>query len=168
MEFFNLSSPTFTIYKPKSRSEKKKNHNPWADSVFLRVDKFYIQESIQMINADSVCFILLFVIPSEIIHQVINERLSRSPREQLSPPIATSFIWKVRNELLNENGGDELATTRKRKEHCQLSAHSLRTPELVRKVHGMMDKNRGKSIRDILLKAFKCLKEQQHIRNAIH
>ncbi|KAM3178811.1 hypothetical protein ACTXT7_001845 [Hymenolepis weldensis] len=47
---------------------------------------------------------------------------------------------KVRGELLNESSGDELAT-RKRKQHCQLSADPLRTPESVRDVHGMMDEN---------------------------
>ncbi|KAM3181991.1 hypothetical protein ACTXT7_013284 [Hymenolepis weldensis] len=51
--------------------------------------------------------------------------------------IATSFPSKVRKELLTENNADELAAMSKRKEHCQRSADSLRTPEFVRRVHGM-------------------------------
>ncbi|VUZ52516.1 unnamed protein product [Hymenolepis diminuta] len=39
--------------------------------------------------------------------------------------VARSFVCKVRKELPNENSGDELATTRRRKEHCQRSADSL-------------------------------------------
>ncbi|KAM3176656.1 hypothetical protein ACTXT7_006100 [Hymenolepis weldensis] len=62
--------------------------------------------------------------------------------------IARSFICKVRKEL-NENNADELAVTRKRKEHCQRPADSLRTPEFVRRVHGMMDENPEKSMRDL-------------------
>ncbi|KAM3182034.1 hypothetical protein ACTXT7_013213 [Hymenolepis weldensis] len=73
--------------------------------------------------------------------------------------VAISYLCKVRKELLNENNGDELATTRKRKQHCQRSADSLRTPEFLRRVHGMMDENRDKSMRDILLKIIRCLKE---------
>ncbi|VUZ53162.1 unnamed protein product [Hymenolepis diminuta] len=42
-----------------------------------------------------------------------------------------SFVCKVRKEPLNENNGDELVVIRKRKEHCQRSADSLGTPELV-------------------------------------
>ncbi|VUZ49918.1 unnamed protein product [Hymenolepis diminuta] len=39
---------------------------------------------------------------------------------------ATSFPCRVRKELLNEKNGDELTTTRKRKQrHCQRSADSL-------------------------------------------
>ncbi|KAM3181526.1 hypothetical protein ACTXT7_014198 [Hymenolepis weldensis] len=66
----------------------------------------------------------------------------------------------VSKELLNGNNGDELAATRKRKQHCQRSADSLRTSESVRRMHGMMDENLGKTMRDILPKIFKCLKEQ--------
>ncbi|VUZ40953.1 unnamed protein product [Hymenolepis diminuta] len=51
------------------------------------------------------------------------------------PEVATSFVCKVRKGLLNENNGGELATTRKRKVHCQRSADSLRAPEFVRRVH---------------------------------
>ncbi|KAM3177819.1 hypothetical protein ACTXT7_003762 [Hymenolepis weldensis] len=72
-------------------------------------------------------------------------------------------------DLLNvvnyQKPGDELAAMRKRKEHCQRPADSLRTPEFVTRVHGMMDKNPGKSMRCILPKIIKCLKEQQNIRN---
>ncbi|VUZ51163.1 unnamed protein product [Hymenolepis diminuta] len=32
----------------------------------------------------------------------------------------------------------------------------------------MKDKNRGKSMRDLLLKIFKCPKEHQYIRNVVH
>ncbi|KAM3176126.1 hypothetical protein ACTXT7_007129 [Hymenolepis weldensis] len=35
-------------------------------------------------------------------------------------------------KLLNKNNGDELAATRKRKEHCQHPVDSLRTPECVK------------------------------------
>ncbi|VUZ39754.1 unnamed protein product [Hymenolepis diminuta] len=69
-------------------------------------------------------------------------------------------VCKVRKELPNENSGDELATTQKRKQHYQLSDHSLGTPEFVRRVHGMVDKNRTKSMPHIMLNIFKCLKEQ--------
>ncbi|KAM3177689.1 hypothetical protein ACTXT7_004021 [Hymenolepis weldensis] len=48
-----------------------------------------------------------------------------------------------------KSAGSNLATTRKRKEHCQRPADSLRTPEFVRRVHGMMDENPGKSIRHL-------------------
>ncbi|VUZ53522.1 unnamed protein product [Hymenolepis diminuta] len=41
------------------------------------------------------------------------------------PKVTTSFVCKIRKELLNENNGDELATMRKKKEHCQRSADSL-------------------------------------------
>ncbi|KAM3185161.1 hypothetical protein ACTXT7_006906 [Hymenolepis weldensis] len=34
--------------------------------------------------------------------------------------------------------------------------------------HGMMDENRGKSMRDILPKICMCVKEQQYIRNVVH
>ncbi|KAM3177469.1 hypothetical protein ACTXT7_004498 [Hymenolepis weldensis] len=45
--------------------------------------------------------------------------------------VATSSVSKVRKEP-SENNGDELAATRKRKEHCQHSADSsLRRPEFV-------------------------------------
>ncbi|KAM3186741.1 hypothetical protein ACTXT7_003711 [Hymenolepis weldensis] len=54
--------------------------------------------------------------------------------------VGTSFVCKVRKELVNEKNGDELATTRKRKQgHCLLSTDSLRIPEFVRRVHDMMD-----------------------------
>ncbi|KAM3188208.1 hypothetical protein ACTXT7_000706 [Hymenolepis weldensis] len=69
---------------------------------------------------------------------------------------------KVRRELLNENNGDGLAATNKRKQHCQHSADSLIKPEFVRKVHGMIDESPGKSMCDILPNIFKCLKEQQY------
>lgn len=52
--------------------------------------------------------------------------------------VARSFVCKVRKEL-NKNNSDELATS-KRKHHCQRS-DSLRTPEFVRRVHGMIDKS---------------------------
>ncbi|VUZ51105.1 unnamed protein product [Hymenolepis diminuta] len=55
--------------------------------------------------------------------------------------VARSFVCKARKELLNENNGHELAT-RKTKEYCQRFADSLRTPEF-----GLMDKNRGESMR---------------------
>ncbi|VDL59845.1 unnamed protein product [Hymenolepis diminuta] len=70
---------------------------------------------------------------------------------------ATSFVCEVRRELLNESNGDELGATGKRKQHCQRSADSLRTPEFVGRVHGMIDENPGKSMRDILPKIFKSL-----------
>ncbi|KAM3188443.1 hypothetical protein ACTXT7_000269 [Hymenolepis weldensis] len=73
--------------------------------------------------------------------------------------VARSSICKVRKELLNENNGNGLGATRKRREHCQCSV-SLRTPRFVRRVHGMIDENPGKSMRDIFLQIFKCLKEQ--------
>ncbi|VUZ49818.1 unnamed protein product, partial [Hymenolepis diminuta] len=38
--------------------------------------------------------------------------------------VPTSFVCKVRKEL-NENNADELATSKKRKEHCQRSAQLL-------------------------------------------
>ncbi|VUZ39049.1 unnamed protein product [Hymenolepis diminuta] len=38
---------------------------------------------------------------------------------------AISFVCKVRRGQLNQNNGDKLATTWKRKEHCQRSAGSL-------------------------------------------
>ncbi|KAM3178642.1 hypothetical protein ACTXT7_002130 [Hymenolepis weldensis] len=41
---------------------------------------------------------------------------------------------------------------------------SLTKPELVRRVHCMMDENPGKSMRDILPSIFKGLKEQQRGR----
>ncbi|VUZ55870.1 unnamed protein product, partial [Hymenolepis diminuta] len=44
---------------------------------------------------------------------------------------------------------EELAS-RKRKQHCQHSAYSFRTLGFVRRVHAIMDENRGKSMRDIL------------------
>ncbi|VDL16390.1 unnamed protein product [Hymenolepis diminuta] len=55
--------------------------------------------------------------------------------------VPTSFFGKVRKELLNENTGDELASTSKRKHLFNAlthsPAHSLGTPEFVRKVHDM-------------------------------
>ncbi|VUZ57431.1 unnamed protein product [Hymenolepis diminuta] len=50
--------------------------------------------------------------------------------------VAKSYDCRVRREL-NEKHGNELAITRKRKEHCQRSAHSLGTPVFVGRVHGM-------------------------------
>ncbi|KAM3185197.1 hypothetical protein ACTXT7_006860 [Hymenolepis weldensis] len=52
-------------------------------------------------------------------------------------------------ELLKQNNGNELVTSRKRKEQCQHSADSLRTSEFVRRVHGMMDGNHGKSMQHL-------------------
>ncbi|VDL18924.1 unnamed protein product [Hymenolepis diminuta] len=64
------------------------------------------------------------------------------PIANISKPVTSqSKPHSVRMELLNENNGGEMAATRKKKEHCQLSADSLRTPEFVRRVHGMMDEN---------------------------
>ncbi|VUZ52055.1 unnamed protein product [Hymenolepis diminuta] len=56
--------------------------------------------------------------------------------------IARSFLCISRKELVNEKGGDELTTTERRKGERALSTlcsltHSLRTPEFVRRVHGM-------------------------------
>ncbi|VUZ51572.1 unnamed protein product [Hymenolepis diminuta] len=85
--------------------------------------------------------------------------------------VTTSFVCKV-GKGLNEHNGDELAT-RKRKGHCQRLADSLRTPEFVRRVHGMAwhgmtNENPGSEC-DILPRIFKCLKEQQqYIRNVVH
>ncbi|VUZ50207.1 unnamed protein product [Hymenolepis diminuta] len=45
--------------------------------------------------------------------------------------VAKFFVRKVRKELLSENSGVELASTRKRKQHGQRSADSLTTPEFV-------------------------------------
>ncbi|VDL57518.1 unnamed protein product [Hymenolepis diminuta] len=74
--------------------------------------------------------------------------------------VVTSFACKVGKELLNENNADELGATRKRKERRQRSAESLRTSEFVRGVDGMIDKNHGKSMHNILPKILKCLKEE--------
>ena len=60
--------------------------------------------------------------------------------------IAISLIWKVRKKLKGNNG-DELAMS-KRKQHCQRS-YSLRTPEFVRRMHGVIDKNSRKSMRHL-------------------
>ncbi|KAM3176140.1 hypothetical protein ACTXT7_007094 [Hymenolepis weldensis] len=57
---------------------------------------------------------------------------------------------------------------RKRKEHCQPSADSLKTPKFVRRVHDTIDENRGKSMSEILPKILKCLKKQQYVRNVVH
>ncbi|KAM3175768.1 hypothetical protein ACTXT7_007881 [Hymenolepis weldensis] len=80
---------------------------------------------------------------------------------------ARSFVCKDRKEV-NEINGDEVVPTRKRKEHCQRSADSLRAPGFVRRVHGMMEESRGKSICNILPKIFKSPKKQQYLRNVIH
>ncbi|VUZ53184.1 unnamed protein product, partial [Hymenolepis diminuta] len=56
--------------------------------------------------------------------------------------VAKSFVCRVKKELNGNNGG-ELAVMRKRKENFQRSADSLRTPEFVRRVRGMMDDNCG-------------------------
>ncbi|KAM3173490.1 hypothetical protein ACTXT7_012401 [Hymenolepis weldensis] len=82
--------------------------------------------------------------------------------------ITRSFVCKVKKELLNKNNGDELAATRRRKQYRRRSAYSLRTPEFVRRVHGMVDENRWKSMHDILPGIFKCLKGQQYARNVVH
>ncbi|VUZ49491.1 unnamed protein product [Hymenolepis diminuta] len=66
------------------------------------------------------------------------------------PKVATSYLCKIREALLNENNEDELAAMRKRKQHCQHSDDAFRTPEFVRNANGMMDENRGKPIRDIV------------------
>ncbi|KAM3172040.1 hypothetical protein ACTXT7_015362 [Hymenolepis weldensis] len=63
--------------------------------------------------------------------------------------VATSFVWKVRKELLNEKNEAELAVTRKRKERGNHSADSLRTPGFVRKMSSMIKENRGKSMRHL-------------------
>ena len=76
--------------------------------------------------------------------------------------VARSFVCKVRKEL-NENNGDELATS-KRKQHCQRS-DSLRTPEFVRRVHGMIDENLGKSMRHL---AKDLQVSEGTIRNVVH
>ncbi|KAM3178648.1 hypothetical protein ACTXT7_002136 [Hymenolepis weldensis] len=61
------------------------------------------------------------------------------------PKVATSSPCKVRKEQPNDNNANELAITRMRKWHCQLSADSLTTPAFVRRVHGMMNENPGKT-----------------------
>ncbi|VUZ49477.1 unnamed protein product [Hymenolepis diminuta] len=48
-----------------------------------------------------------------------------------------------------------------------LMTHSHGIPEFVGRVHEMMNENLGKSIRDILLKIIKCLREQQYRRNVV-
>ncbi|VUZ39689.1 unnamed protein product, partial [Hymenolepis diminuta] len=57
------------------------------------------------------------------------------------PKDARSFVCRIRK--VNENNGDELAASGKRKEHCQRFADTLRTSELVRGVHGIIDENPG-------------------------
>ncbi|KAM3171500.1 hypothetical protein ACTXT7_016503 [Hymenolepis weldensis] len=75
---------------------------------------------------------------------------------------------------MNENNREELVATGKREEHYQRSADSSPgRPEFVSRVHGiawhvMMNKNRAKSMRDLLPKIFERLKEQQYIRNVVH
>ncbi|KAM3175223.1 hypothetical protein ACTXT7_008932 [Hymenolepis weldensis] len=59
-----------------------------------------------------------------------------------------SFACDVRKEV-NEKNGDELAT-----------AGLLRTPEFVKRVHGMMYENPGNSMHYILPRIFRCLKEE--------
>ncbi|VDL19247.1 unnamed protein product [Hymenolepis diminuta] len=79
--------------------------------------------------------------------------------------IARSFLCISRKELMNEKGGDELITTERRKSTVNaMLTHSLRTPEFVRRVHGMachgmMEENQAKSMLDNLSNIFKCLKE---------
>ncbi|VUZ56063.1 unnamed protein product, partial [Hymenolepis diminuta] len=51
--------------------------------------------------------------------------------------VVRSFVCKVRKDLLNDRKGDELVVTRKRREHCQLSAYSFTTSEFLRRMHGM-------------------------------
>ncbi|KAM3178571.1 hypothetical protein ACTXT7_002274 [Hymenolepis weldensis] len=60
--------------------------------------------------------------------------------------VARYFVCKVRKEVLKENNEDELAAKGKRKEHCQRPADLLKTPEFVRRGHGLMDENPGKSM----------------------
>ncbi|VUZ47112.1 unnamed protein product, partial [Hymenolepis diminuta] len=47
-----------------------------------------------------------------------------------SVKVARSFVCRARKEL-NENNGVKFTSTRKRKQYCQRSVHSLRTPEFV-------------------------------------
>ncbi|KAM3183934.1 hypothetical protein ACTXT7_009364 [Hymenolepis weldensis] len=61
----------------------------------------------------------------------------------LSLAVATSFPCKVGKDLLNENNGGELVSTRKRKEHCQPPVDSLGTPEFVRRTNRSTQKNNG-------------------------
>ncbi|VUZ46255.1 unnamed protein product [Hymenolepis diminuta] len=76
--------------------------------------------------------------------------------------VVRSFVCEIRKEL-NEDNADELVATTKRKQHCQRSADSLRTPEFKSAWHGMMDEIPKKSICDILPKIFRCLKEGQEM-----
>jgi hypothetical protein len=76
--------------------------------------------------------------------------------------VARSFVRKVRKEV-NENNGDELATIM-RKQHCQCS-DSLRTPKFVRRAHGMIDENPGKSMRNL---AKDLQVSEGTIRNVLH
>ena len=76
--------------------------------------------------------------------------------------VARSFVFKVRKEL-NENNGGGLATS-KGKQRCRRS-DSLRTPEFVRKVHYMMDENPGKSMRHL---AIELQVSEGTIRNVVH
>ncbi|KAM3180306.1 hypothetical protein ACTXT7_016539 [Hymenolepis weldensis] len=70
--------------------------------------------------------------------------------------VARSFGFKIRKELLNENNGDELTTSR-RKQICKLY-DSLRTPEFITRVHDMTDENLGKSMHNTLPKVFRMKK----------
>ncbi|KAM3185890.1 hypothetical protein ACTXT7_005467 [Hymenolepis weldensis] len=63
--------------------------------------------------------------------------------------VTTSLVCKIRKEV-NENNADELAATSKRRQDCQRSTDSLRTPEFV-KILGSQCNS--------LPKTFKCLKE---------
>ncbi|KAM3180055.1 hypothetical protein ACTXT7_017051 [Hymenolepis weldensis] len=72
--------------------------------------------------------------------------------------VARSSVCEVRKELLNENNGDELAATRKRKQHYERSADSLRTSEFIKRVHSMMEGNHGKSMRHLAEDLEECLR----------
>ncbi|KAM3179808.1 hypothetical protein ACTXT7_017557 [Hymenolepis weldensis] len=85
---------------------------------------------------------------------------------------------------MEENNGDELAATSKRKQELrQRSVDSFNHYEFVRRVHGMawhgmawygiaqhgmMDENSRKSMHNILPNIFKRLKEQQYIKYVVH
>ncbi|KAM3170960.1 hypothetical protein ACTXT7_017567 [Hymenolepis weldensis] len=82
--------------------------------------------------------------------------------------VARSFVCEVRKEMLSEIKRDELAATRKRKEHCQRSAHSpTQNIGVCEKSawhgmawHSMVDGDRVKLVCDILPKILKCLIER--------
>ncbi|VUZ43033.1 unnamed protein product [Hymenolepis diminuta] len=71
-------------------------------------------------------------------HALIVSKKAKHWNLEIAGPlkVTTSFDRKVRKELLNENKGDELTATRKRRqEHCQRSADSLRRPEFAIHAH---------------------------------